>query len=192
MRANFSKELVFAAVAAALIAVGAWLKIPTPYIAITLQLPIIVILALILGPRTTARACLIYLIMGLIGIPVFAGGGGPHYLLLPSFGYIYGFCLANFLAAKAKLWQPNSSFKRDLSLALFITTIVYLSGLSHFYLINMFYLDNPLTLNQVITIGLLKTIIKDVAFAPLLVLAVKTIRQAAKNLIGANLDRSVA
>ena len=182
MKSEKIYHLVLTAVSAALIAVGAWLKIPTLYVAITLQLPIVIILGLLLGPRIAGRATLIYLLMGLLGLPVFAGGGGPQYLLQPSFGYIYGFFFAVYLAGKWLSWEPEQSLQKDWTMSLLMTGIVYLSGLLHLYLINHLVLGNALSLWQVLAIGFSKTIVKDLILNSVIVLALKPLRRALRTL----------
>ena len=71
----------------ALIIAGAFIKIPTPFVAITLQFLFTTLAGFLLGGRLGLVSVLIYLVMGLIGIPVFTQGGGlsrasvPHWLL---------------------------------------------------------------------------------------------------------------
>jgi biotin transport system substrate-specific component len=47
-----------------------------------------------LGSKLGALSQLIYVVLGLIGIPVFTKGGGLSYIFEPSFGYLIGFILA--------------------------------------------------------------------------------------------------
>ncbi len=51
----------------------------------------------LLGPKLAALSVIVYLCIGLIGVPVFAAGGGPAYILRPGFGFLLGFVLAAFL-----------------------------------------------------------------------------------------------
>ena len=72
-------------------AAGAFLRIPLPYVPVTLQLTGVCLAGVWLGPRLGALSQVVYLLAGLVGLPIFAQGGGPHYLLHPSFGYLVGF-----------------------------------------------------------------------------------------------------
>ncbi len=87
-------DMVLCAMFAALIAVGAFIRIPIPYVPFTLQLFFTTLAGLLLGPKLGAASSLVYMITGLIGIPIFTEGGGPGYIFKPSFGYIIGFVLA--------------------------------------------------------------------------------------------------
>ena len=51
-----------------------------------------------LGGRDGALASLVYLAMGLLGLPVFTKGGGLGYVMMPSFGYLIGFPIGAFVA----------------------------------------------------------------------------------------------
>ena len=83
-----SRLLAAVALMAALTAVGAWLRIPVPYVPFTLQMSFVYLSGVWLGARYGALAQLVYISAGLVGFPIFAKGGGPHYVLEPSFGYI--------------------------------------------------------------------------------------------------------
>lgn len=84
----------------ALTAVGAHLHLPLPYVPITLQ-PLMVCLAgSCLGPGLGAASQAVYVLAGLAGMPLFVGGGGPQYLLEPTFGYLAGFPLAAWITGR--------------------------------------------------------------------------------------------
>jgi biotin transport system substrate-specific component len=86
--------------AAALTAVAAKIAVPLPGtpVPFTLQ-PVAVLLAgALLGASGGFRSQSIYLAAGLVGLPVFAAGGGWAYLLGPTGGYLLAFPLAAWLA----------------------------------------------------------------------------------------------
>lgn len=76
---------------------GAWELSTLP---ITLQVPALLLTALVCGPRSALLAAVGYLTLGLFQLPVFHGGGGTAYLLDPGFGYLAGFVPAGWLAGK--------------------------------------------------------------------------------------------
>ena len=55
---------------------------------ITLQVPALLLTALVCGPRSAMLAAVAYLSLGLFQLPVFHGGGGAGYLFNPGFGYL--------------------------------------------------------------------------------------------------------
>ncbi len=76
---------------------GAWAIGPLP---ITLQVPALLLTALVCGHRSALLAAVAYLTLGLLELPVFHGGGGASYVLDPGFGYLAGFVPAGWLAGK--------------------------------------------------------------------------------------------
>lgn len=93
--ANPGRDLALIAVFAAFIAVCALLPaIPVgpAAVPITLQTLAIYIAALTLGGTRATLAVTLYVLAGLIGLPVFSGGrGGFGTIASPSFGYLLGF-----------------------------------------------------------------------------------------------------
>jgi biotin transport system substrate-specific component len=67
---------------------------------VTLQVPALLLIALVGGHRMALIAAVAYLSMGLFQIPVFHEGGGLGYLLDPGFGYLAGFLPAAWLSGK--------------------------------------------------------------------------------------------
>ena len=77
--------------------IGGLLKIPVGEVSFTLQTLFVISAGMFLGAKDGAAAQLVYMIIGLIGIPVFTQGGGIYYIFKPSFGYILAFPLGAFL-----------------------------------------------------------------------------------------------
>ena len=67
---------------------------------ITLQVPALLLTALVCGPRSAMLAAVAYLSLGLFQLPVFHGGGGTGYLFNPGFGYLAGFLPAAWITGK--------------------------------------------------------------------------------------------
>lgn len=86
------REQVFAAIFSVIIAIFAQITIPLGLIPLTLQTFIIGLTVTVLGLRTGTWAIIIYLFLGLIGLPVFAGGSaGMGVLFGPTGGFLIGF-----------------------------------------------------------------------------------------------------
>jgi biotin transport system substrate-specific component len=89
---------VYAALFAALTAVGAYLAIPIGPVPIVLQNLFVYLAGLLLGRRWALAALGIYLLAGAVGLPVFAGGqGGVARFLGPTGGYLVGYLPAVYL-----------------------------------------------------------------------------------------------
>lgn len=86
-----TQVLTRTAMGAVIIALCAWISIPAA-VPFTLQTLGIFLVLTALGPRQGTGAILVYILLGLIGLPVFAGfSGGPGALIGPTGGYIVGF-----------------------------------------------------------------------------------------------------
>ncbi len=84
-------DFVYASLAAALLAVSAWISIPTA-VPFTLQTFAVCLAAGLLGMKRGTLALVIYLLVGIIGVPVFSGfRGGLGVLFGTTGGYIVGF-----------------------------------------------------------------------------------------------------
>ncbi|MEJ6951418.1 biotin transporter BioY [Natronospora cellulosivora (SeqCode)] len=94
---NNTRNMTLVAIFTALSAIGAFIRIPLPFVAITLQTIFVFMAGILLGKKLGALSQLIYVGIGLIGIPIFTEGGGPGYVLMPSFGYLIGFIVAAYI-----------------------------------------------------------------------------------------------
>ena len=94
------RELSVGGLFAALIAGGAFIKVTLPTepfpMHFTLQWFFVLLAGLLLNRRLAGASVGVYLLVGLSGVPVFASGGGPAYLLRPTFGYLIGFAVAAY------------------------------------------------------------------------------------------------
>ena len=82
--------LVLTALFAALTAIGAFLRIPAGEISFTLQVFFTSMAGILLGPWWGAASQVVYVLLGLIGLPIFTEGGGLMYLAKPSCGFLLG------------------------------------------------------------------------------------------------------
>lgn len=90
-------DIVYVGVFAVLITICSWISIPT-VVPFTLQTFAVFAAVGILGGRRGTFAVLVYILMGAIGLPVFAGfSGGIGVLLGTTGGYILGFLLTGLL-----------------------------------------------------------------------------------------------
>lgn len=139
-----TKELVMCAQFAALIAVGAFIKIPVPVVPFTLQFLFTTLAGLVLGARLGLISVSAYLGIGLLGIPVFAQGGGIGYILQPTFGYLMGFCFGTFVTGWIAQGSDEPSFIRMLVASMAGLVMVYLVGMVYYYFIANYYLNSPI------------------------------------------------
>ena len=131
---NSAAMLCMCALFTALTAVGAFIKIPVPYMEFTLQFLFTTLAGLLLGGKYGAAAVGAYVLLGLIGVPIFAEGGGFFYVLKPSFGYLIGFVLGAYVTGKIANSTSALSLKRLLAANFAGLGIVYAFGIVYFYL----------------------------------------------------------
>jgi biotin transport system substrate-specific component len=75
--------------------------VPLPYVPITLQLLFVLLSGALLGACLGALSQALYILLGVMGLPVFAGGAaGLGYLLGPTGGYLFGFIPSAFITGK--------------------------------------------------------------------------------------------
>jgi biotin transport system substrate-specific component len=144
------RDLILCALFAALIAVGAFIRISVPPVPFTLQIFFVAMAGLILGPRRATISVLVYIVIGLVGVPVFTSGAGPAYVLTPTFGYIIGFVLQAWLTGFLIEKRGNTSFK-TMAIAIFLgAAMSFAIGIPYFYLIKNVYLGIQMDLWAVI------------------------------------------
>lgn len=146
MKAERTKNLILCALFAALTAAGAFIRIPIPVVPFTLQFLFTMLAGLLLGGRKGFAAVGIYIVMGVIGFPIFAEGGGPAYILKPSFGYLLGFAAAAYVTGKIANKTVRPGYGRLLFANFTGLGIVYLFGMVYYYILSNFYLNSPIGL----------------------------------------------
>ncbi|HOS97089.1 MAG TPA: biotin transporter BioY [Deltaproteobacteria bacterium] len=149
-----TKRLSLMALFAALTAMGAFIKLPLWPVSITLQTFFVILSGLVLGASAGSMSQAIYIIVGLIGLPVFSGGGGPSYLMKPSMGYLVGFLLAPVAVGayvRHRALTAGNVFIASLlgSFAIYAAGVPYLAG----YL--RMVLDKPDAVGIAVKTGLL-------------------------------------
>ncbi|WP_432627382.1 biotin transporter BioY [Brotaphodocola sp.] len=150
---------------AALIAAGAFIKITIPMpltdMHFTMQWFFVLLAGLLLSSNQAFASVGTYLIVGLIGIPVFATGGGPAYLLKPTFGFLLGFALAAWTMG---FLSERMHATRALPMMIPATAgfvVYYGMGLIYFYLIANFLLANPIGWKEIFVVYCVGTMAPD-------------------------------
>ena len=121
------RGLLFAALFAALTGVIAIIKIPLPFtpVPITLQTVMVLLSGALLGSNLGALSQILYVLLGIIGLPIFAGGSsGLGVLFGPTGGYLVGFIIAAFVVGKL----VKKSYLSIIFAMAIATIIIYISG----------------------------------------------------------------
>ncbi len=123
--------------------VGGLIKIPVPAfpdMMFTLQTTFVIMSGLLLGARDGMTAQIAYMLLGLVGVPIFTQGGGFSYVFQPSFGYILGFPFGAFLAGKLKSKFRTLSVIKLYFCAFFGNLLIYAIGVPYQFFIIWLYL----------------------------------------------------
>ena len=99
-----SRDVAYVATGVALMTVCAWISIPVGDVPFTLQTFAVSVIGMLLGWKRGFAAVAIYILAGLVGIPVFAGfRAGVQAIAGPTGGYIVGFLFAVTVSGLCKL-----------------------------------------------------------------------------------------
>lgn len=170
------RKIVFVALFAALISVFGIISVPVPGtpIPIVLQNMLVILTSLILGAKLGVLSVALFLFAGLIGLPVFSGGGGGLARILgPTGGFLYGYLLASFTSGL--IVGKSETDKKTQILRLFVASflgfaVLYIPGIIHFMLV----LNK--TFSQTLKLAVLPYLIPDTAkacIAPLIAYPLK-------------------
>ncbi len=157
-----ARQITMTALFVALVAVGAFIKIPIPYLPFTLQLLFTTLAGLILGSRLGGMSVVMYLILGLAGVPIFTEGGGLMYVVKPTFGYLLGFAIGAFVAGRMVETSVTLTFKRLLAASFVNLAIVYGVGMLYLYEIKDLYLGKPIGLDALFIYCFALPVIPDI------------------------------
>lgn len=129
---------------------------------ITLQTFFAVLAGLVLGSRLGAFSMFVYMMLGLVGVPIFAQfTGGPMTILSPTFGFILSFILIAYTAGK--IIEKIQTLSAYISAALVAIVLNYLIGTNFMYLAYMFWFEIPSGFSYKLAwIWMLPTLPKDI------------------------------
>jgi len=169
MKRFSTKDITVAALFTALIAVGAFISIPIGVVPITLQTLFLMLAVFTLGKVRAFLASLVYVVIGIMGIPVFAGGnGGPSHILSPTFGYLIAFVIGAYITAaivekglgntnvdscSCVICAHKSELLVYLKAGIVYTIIIYVIGLAYLYVILNVYLHKNVSIFTVFKTG---------------------------------------
>jgi len=148
-------------------------------------LPLVAVLAgAVLGPRRGALSMLVYLLLGLIGLPVFATPpyGGLSYVVRPSFGFIPGFALGAYVTGQVLAYTDRRTIREQqrekatrrapgrprriyLLAAVAGVVAIYLVGLPYLWLVLNVYLGKTVSWLGVLKIAFFPYVLPDLVKA---------------------------
>jgi len=175
------KDITQIGIFAALTAIGAFISIPIGPVPISLQTFFVLLSGIILGSRKAMLSQVVYVMLGLIGLPIFAGfSGGFQTVFKPSFGFIIGFIIAAYVVGKISERKSNSI--KYMSIAVITgSLIMYAIGIPYMYYILNIILSKNLDIIQIMKIGMFMFIPGDIIKAIVVVLIGKKLQGKLEN-----------
>jgi len=172
------RGIVYASLFGALTAAGAYIIIPLPPVPITLQTLFMGLAAILLGSRLGALSQVVYIMLGIIGLPVFAGGtAGLGVLLGPTGGYLTGFVIAAYIIGWIVKLKESGGFAW-ISLCLLVGTLfVYLPGVLQLAFVAR------LTMAKALAVGVLPFLVGDLFKIALTTLLALKLRKNLGNIL---------
>jgi len=130
------KGIVYASLFGALTAAGAFIVVPLPPVPITAQTFFLNVGAVLLGGSLGALSQFVYVMLGIVGIPVFAGGkAGLGVIFGPTGGYLLGFIIAGFVVGKIAGAKKGAGIFWYIFAMLAGMAIIYLLGIMQLALV---------------------------------------------------------
>ena len=137
VRTRIARMAAPVGIGALVVALAAQVVVPVPLSPVPMTLQPLAVLAVggLLGAAGGVSALVLYLTLGALGLPVFAGGGaGVHHLLGPTGGYLLAFPIAAGVAG-ALVGNPPRSVLRVLLACALGMIIIHVGGVSQLALL---------------------------------------------------------
>lgn len=130
------RQMTLISLFAALTAVGAFISIPIYPVPLTLQTLFTLLAAMTLGSVMGASSQIIYVLLGVIGLPVFAGfKAGIGILFGPTGGFLFGFVISAYVIGKIIEVKKEKNIFYYLVAGLIGTIILYIIGITQLSLV---------------------------------------------------------
>ncbi len=151
------RGMTHAALFGALTALGAYILLPVPPVPITLQTLFLYLAAAVLGGALGAWSQIVYILLGVIGLPVFAGGkAGLGVLIGPTGGYLAGFIPAAWLTGRLIAARARPGFAWAAFAMALGTVVLYATGVAQLAVVG------KLGFSTALTVGVLPFLAGDV------------------------------
>lgn len=156
-----TKQIIYTAFFAIFTAIGAFITIPIGPIPFTLQSLFVVLSGIFLGPYFGPLSQMLYVFLGLIGLPIFSQfTGGVSIIFKPNFGYILGFILASFFSGVLNQNLKHSKYKYFL-ISIISSLSIYILGVPYMYIILNYVSNITMSFTQCLLTGFIIFIPSD-------------------------------
>jgi biotin transport system substrate-specific component len=150
-----TKDMILVSLFTSLTAIGAFIKIPLEPAPITLQFLFIALAGILLGAKLGALSQIVYVALGLLGLPVFTKPGGLSYVFQPTFGYLIGYIIGAYIIGRISQRSSNPSFFKLLIACISGIVIIYMIGVPYLYIILKYVTLTPITITSALKAGFL-------------------------------------
>jgi biotin transport system substrate-specific component len=158
------RNMILAGLFASLLAISSQVSLMLPLSPVphTLQVLFVLLAGVVLGARWGATSVVVWVLLGVFGLPVFAQGkAGAVHLLSPTGGFLVGFILCAFLVGwlteRTETILPKTALIMYGGLA-----IIYTVGLVGFMASFAFFLHKPMTWEQASLLAVLPFLPYDI------------------------------
>jgi len=151
------RQMTLISLFAALTAVGAFISIPLYPVPLSLQSLFTLLAAMILGSVMGALSQIIYVLLGVIGLPVFAGfKAGIGILFGPTGGFLLGFIISAYIIGKIVELKKEKNIFYYFLVGIIGTIILYIIGITQLSLVT------GIGIEKAITVGMLPFLPGDI------------------------------
>jgi len=162
--------MVLASLMAALTAVGAYIHVPFGPVPIVLSTLFVILSGLLLGSRWGPASMALYLLVGAIGIPVFAGGrGGFAHFIGPTGGYLMGYLVSAWITGLISE-RTNRLLMRDVIAVVIGSLTLYGCGVPWLKIVTQ------MSWSKTLLMGVIPFLIGDAFKASVAVILARSIR----------------
>ena len=148
------KFVFLALIGSLILAISSKVKIPFYPVPMTMQTMIVLLIGITFGWRLGLATIALYLLEGIIGLPVFAGtpekGIGIIYFTGPTMGYLLGFLPAVFFSGYLKINNRNNFLVKFV-----LNFVIFTFSVSFIYIFGLIWLLNFVPFNKVFALGAL-------------------------------------
>ena len=150
------KYILIVFLSSILLTISSKIKIPFYPVPMTMQTFVVLFLGISFGYKIGLATVSLYLIEGIVGLPVFSNspekGVGIIYFTGPTMGYLIGFLPAVFLTGYLKLEDWTKKENRNVEF-FFINLLKLLISVSVIYLLGLLWLSNLIGFEKAILFG---------------------------------------
>ena len=151
------RQMTLISLFAALTAVGAFISIPLYPVPLTLQTLFTLLAAMTLGSVMGASSQIIYVLLGVVGLPVFSGfKAGIGILFGPTGGFLFGFIISAYVIGKIIEVKKEKNIFYYLVAGLIGTIILYIIGITQLSLVT------GIGIKKAIAVGMLSFLPGDI------------------------------